>query len=220
MPYVTFLRTVHSVLGWHSTSSLLLSRSAENPFQPAFFRLKRLLNVVGCATITGFTLTQIGRCCVWGILSKTAFSHLFEMFDNANMRSRLYPFFHIALLFDSAHSSTAARSLSVEVYPQRHVSTSKWRDQELFSWWFVQGMYHYTGSSTVIIVFTDRNAVNLQTISNINRASMVVVWAFSFLETYRQWQYLSFPNSDSMDALLAVRPSMFADITISAFEEL
>ena len=48
-------------------------------------------------------------------------------------------------LFDSAHSSTASPSLSVVVYPQcvvavevtnynmRHVSASKWREQELFS---------------------------------------------------------------------------------------
>ena len=57
-----------------------------------------------------------------------------EMFDDANMRLGLYPFFHMALLidfgsfalcmtvsdrlFDSAHSSTASPSLSVEVYPQ------------------------------------------------------------------------------------------------------
>ena len=54
------------------------------------------------------------------------------MFDDANMRSGLYPFFRIALLndfgsfamcmshrlFDSAHSSIASPSLSVEVYPQ------------------------------------------------------------------------------------------------------
>ena len=107
-----------------STSSILLSRSAENHSKSAFFRLKRLLNVVGCATITGFTLTQIGRCYVWGIGSRTDFSHIFEMFDDANMRSGLYSFFHITLLndfgsfalcmsdrlFDSAHSSTASPS--------------------------------------------------------------------------------------------------------------
>ena len=70
--------------------------------------------------------------CVGGIGSRTNFSHIFEMFDDANMRSGLYPFFHIALLndfgrfalcmsdrlFDSAHSSTAFPLLSVEVYPQ------------------------------------------------------------------------------------------------------
>ena len=115
-----------------STSSILLSRSAENPFQSAFFRLKRLLNVVGGATITGFTLTHIGQRCVWGIGSRTDFSHIFEMLDDANTRPGLYHIFHIALLndvgsfalcmsdrlFDSAHRSTASPSLSVEVYPQ------------------------------------------------------------------------------------------------------
>ena len=45
--------------------------------------------------------------------------------------------------------------MAVEVanYNMRHVSASKWREQELFSWWFVHGMYHYTGlrgSSTVM----------------------------------------------------------------------
>ena len=58
--------------------------------------------------------------------------YIFDMFDDANMRSGLYPFFHIALLsdfgsfalcmsdrlFDSAHSYTASSSLSVEVYSQ------------------------------------------------------------------------------------------------------
>ena len=64
--------------------------------------------------------------------SRTDFSHIVEMFDDANMRSVLYPVFHIALLndfgsfalcmsdrlFDSAHISTASPSLSVEVNPQ------------------------------------------------------------------------------------------------------
>ena len=71
--------------GMASISSILLSKSAENPSQSAFFRL----NVLCCATITGFILTQIGRCCVWGIGSRTVFSHIFEMFDDANMRSVL-----------------------------------------------------------------------------------------------------------------------------------
>ena len=36
--------------------------------------------------------------------------------------------------------------VAVEVanYNMRHVSASKWWEQELFSWWFVHGMYHYT----------------------------------------------------------------------------
>ena len=57
-----------------------------------------------------------------GIGSKTDFSHIFEMLDDANMRSGLNPLFHIALLndfgsfalcmsdrlFDSAHMYTAS----------------------------------------------------------------------------------------------------------------
>ena len=91
------------------------------------------------------------------------------MFDDANMRSELYPFFRIAhallndfesfalcmsdRLYDLAHRSTASPSLLVESvvavefanYNMRHVSASRWREQELFSWWFVYGMYYYTG---------------------------------------------------------------------------
>ena len=43
--------------------------------------------------------------------------------------------------------------MDVEVanYNMRHVSASKWREQESFSQWFVYGMYHTTpGSSTVL----------------------------------------------------------------------
>ena len=129
-----------------SISTILLARSTENPSQSAFFRLKRLLNVVGCATITGFTLKQIGRCCVWGIGSRTDFSHIFEMFDDVNMRSGLFPFFHIALsndfgsfavctsdrLFDSSHSSTAfpwfQRSRSIRGGTVRQQTTPANRD--------------------------------------------------------------------------------------------
>ena len=88
--------------------------------------------------------------------SRTDFSHILEMFDDANMRSGLYPCFHIALLndfgsfalcmsdrlFDSAHSSTASPAAN---YNMRHVSAFKWREQVLFTWLFVHGMYHYTG---------------------------------------------------------------------------
>ena len=69
---------------------------------------------------------------MWEIGSRTDFSHIFEMLDDVNMRLGLYPFFHLTLLndfgsfalcmsdrlFDSAHSSTAYPSLSVEVYLQ------------------------------------------------------------------------------------------------------
>ena len=76
------------------------SNSVENPSQLALFRLKRLLDVVGCGTISGFTVTHIGRCCVRGMGSRTDFSHISKMFEDTKMRSGLYPFFHIALLKD------------------------------------------------------------------------------------------------------------------------
>ena len=47
-----------------SRTSISLSSATEYPFQCAFRRLKRSLNGVGCAIITGSTRTQIGRCCV------------------------------------------------------------------------------------------------------------------------------------------------------------
>ena len=109
------------------------SKSVEKSSHLAFLRLKRFLNGVGCGTITGWTVTQIGRCCVRGIESRTDFSHISKMFEDTKMKSGLYPFFHIALLndfgsfalwmsdnlFESAHCSTASPSLSVVVYPQR-----------------------------------------------------------------------------------------------------
>ena len=109
------------------------SKSVEKSSHLAFLRLKRLLNGVGCGTITGWTVTQIGRFCVQGIGSRTDFSHISEMFEDTKMRSGLYPFCHIALLndfgsfalwmsdnlFESSHCSTASPSLSVVVYPQR-----------------------------------------------------------------------------------------------------
>ena len=93
---------------------------------------RRILVVVGCGTITGFTVTHIGRCCVLGMGSKTDFSHISEIYEDTEMRSGLYPFFHIALfndfgsfalcmsdrLFESAHCSTDSPSLFVVEYPQ------------------------------------------------------------------------------------------------------
>ena len=76
------------------------SKSVEKSSRLAFLGLKRLLNGAGCGTITGWTATQIGRCCVRGIGSRTDFSHISEMFEDTKMRSGLYPFFHIALLND------------------------------------------------------------------------------------------------------------------------
>ena len=106
------------------------SKSVETPSQLAFLRLKRLLGVVGCGTIVDFTAAQIGRCCVRGMVSRTDLSYISEMFDDRKMRSRLYPFGHIALLndlgsltvcmsgrlFESAHCSTYSRSLYIWIY--------------------------------------------------------------------------------------------------------
>ena len=119
--------------GIGSTSSMVSSKSVEKASYLAFLMLKRLLNGVGCGTITGWTVTQIGRCCVRGIGTRTDFSHISEMFEDTKMRSGLYLFFHIALLndfgsfalwmsdnlFEFAHCSTDSPSLSVVVYPQR-----------------------------------------------------------------------------------------------------
>ena len=118
--------------GIQLTFSITASNSVENPSQLAFFGLKRLLHVVGCGTITWFTVIHIGRCCVRGMGSRTDFSHISEMFEDTKMRSVLYPFFHIALLkdfgsfplcisdrlFESAHCSTDSPLLFVVEYPQ------------------------------------------------------------------------------------------------------
>ena len=83
-----------------------------------------------------------------------------------------------------------------------------------------------------ILFFTYRNAVHLQTISNKDRATMLVVWTFSYKRhtrniwslvrcvswRHRQWQCCILHNSDSMDVLSSDRPSTFADITIIAPE--
>ena len=76
------------------------SKSVEKSSYLAFLRLKRLLNGVGCGIIPGWTVTQIGLCCVRGIGSRTDFSHISEMFKDTKMRSGLYPSFHISLLND------------------------------------------------------------------------------------------------------------------------
>ena len=126
-------KTYESIVGIGSTSSMASSNSVEKSSHSDFLRLKRLLNEVGCGTITGWTVTQIWRCCVRGIRSRTDFKHISEMFEDTTMRSGLYPFFHIALLndlgsfalwmsdnlFQTTHCSTASSSLSVVVYPQR-----------------------------------------------------------------------------------------------------
>ena len=102
----------------------------EAPTQLALFRLNRLLDVVGCGTIIGLTITQLGQCYVRGMRSRTELSHISEMFDDTKMISGLYLVFHIALLndfgrfalcmtdrlFASSHFSTDSPSLFVVVH--------------------------------------------------------------------------------------------------------
>ena len=95
------------------------SNSVENPSQLAFFMLKRILDVVGCGTITGFTVTHIGRCCVRGIGFRTDFSYISDMFEDTKMRSGLYPFFHISLLnYFGSFAFCMSDRLFVVVYTQ------------------------------------------------------------------------------------------------------
>ena len=109
------------------TSSMVALNSVENRSQLVFLRLKHLLDMVNCDTVTGFTVTHIGRCYVCGMGSSTYFSHISQMFEDMKMRSGIYPFFHITLfndfgsfalcmsniLFESTHFSVI-----IVVYPQ------------------------------------------------------------------------------------------------------
>ena len=69
-------------------------------------------------------------------------------------------------------------AVEISYYDVRLDSLSQWR--EWFRWWFVQGVYNDTGklhsNEFNILLFTYRNAVHLQTISNKNRATMLVVY--------------------------------------------
>ena len=73
-----------------STSLIRLSSYVEYPFQSAFIRLKRRLKGIGCCTIIGWTLTQIGRCCVFGIGSMIDFLHICLMPEDEKIKSGLY----------------------------------------------------------------------------------------------------------------------------------
>ena len=75
-------------------------------------------------------------------------------------------------------------AVEISYYDVRLDSLSQWRELEWFRWWFVQGVYNDTGklhsNEFNILLFTYRNAGHLHTISNINRAAMLVVWTFSY----------------------------------------
>ena len=78
-------------------------------------------------------------------------------------------------------------TVEISYYVVRLDSLSKWgggKEQEWFRWWFLQGVYNHTGklhsNEFNILLFTYRNDVHLQTISNKNRATMCVVFTFSY----------------------------------------
>ena len=62
--------------------------------------MKRPLNGGVCATISGSAGTQIVRCFVWEICSRTEFTHNMALLSDTKMRSGSYPLFHLALLND------------------------------------------------------------------------------------------------------------------------
>ena len=64
-----------------STSSISLASCAEYAFQSALRKMKRLLNGIGDATITGYARPHIGRCCVWRIDSMTYFPTCSQCFQ-------------------------------------------------------------------------------------------------------------------------------------------
>ena len=84
------LSTKHLYLaGIGSTSSISLSSSAEYPFQSGYMKLKRRLKGIVCGTMTGWALTQLGRCWVCRLVSMIDFLHMRAMLPDANMRSGL-----------------------------------------------------------------------------------------------------------------------------------
>ena len=216
---------------------------------------------MGCGTITGFTVTQRGRCCERGMGSKTDFSHISEMFDGIKINFELYPFYHIALLndfgsfvlcmihmlFESAHCSTEFRLCLLWCIAR--VYCGCWnlllRCEACF---FVPmqirngsggGLYRECtttlGSSTVMssifsssqteMLFTFRPAlINTELPCLLyGRSTTRIVGLAWFLDrcvSWRQWQCYFLHISDSMDVFLTVRPSMFADITVSVTDGL
>ena len=102
-----------------------------------------------------------------GMGPRTDFSHISEMFEDAKMRSLLYPFFHIALLndfgsfalcmsdrlFESAHilhifsvavccgvAPKCTVTVEISYYDVRLFSLSQCRESEWFKWCFVHGV--------------------------------------------------------------------------------
>ena len=117
----------------------------------------------------------------------------------------------------------------------RHVSAPKWMEQELFSWWL------YTECTTTTVMNSRLSSSQAemgltfrQSLRNTElpcllcgySVSSVIPGMFGLARFLALCCFgdidrcLSLHNSDSMDALLAVRPSMLLTTTISASEEL
>ena len=72
----------------------LLLVSVDLEYHDGWCALKSLkIRGVCCGTRSGFTVTHIGRCWLWGIGSRIDFLHMFLMFMEAKMRSGLYLLF-------------------------------------------------------------------------------------------------------------------------------
>ena len=132
-------------------------------------------------------------------------------------------------------------AVEISYYDVRFDSLSQWREWEWFRWWFVQGVYNDTGSSSVMnltlssshteMLFTFRPSLTKTELPCLvcGRSATSVIpgifglaWSLARCVSWRhrQRQCCIFHNSDSMDALLADRPSTFADITVIAPEGL
>ena len=132
-------------------------------------------------------------------------------------------------------------AVEISYYDVRLDSLSQWRVYEWFRWWFVQGVYNDTGklhsnevtfsSSHTEMLFTFRLSLTKAELPCLlcgRLATSVIPGIFGLARSlarrvswrHRQWQCCILHNSDSMDALLADRPSTFADITVIAPEGL
>ena len=223
------------------TSSMAASNSIENPSQLAFLQLKRLLDVVACDTITRFTVTYIGQCCVRGMGSRTEFlTHIRDVW-RYKYAIRAVSFFNIA------HCSIDSPSLFVVVYPQSVL----WLLKSPMTMWGLflchnagswngsgGGLYMKCtttpGSSTVMsstfpssyteMLFIFRSSLIKTELPCLLCATSVIprilglAWSLDRCISWRQRHCCSLHITDSMDALLAVRPSTFADITVIATE--
>ena len=132
-------------------------------------------------------------------------------------------------------------TVEISYYNVRLVSLSQCRGSEWLRRSFVHGVYnntrHLQCNELNILLFANGNVVHLQTISTktelpcllCGRSATSAIpgiigldWSLNRCVSWRQrqWQCCSLHITDSMDALLAVSPSTFADLTVIATEGL